>query len=134
MSFTWPADTILPKPTVDLGHRSQPPTIRTNMDSGKARQRRRFPKGNRLIAVSWVFTDEQFEIFQAIVKFKLNDGADYFDMSLPLGGGYATYSVRMVDGDWSARYQDFNHWKVTANLECDELATLTEGELDALLA
>lgn len=140
MSFTWPDETILPRPTPSLSQEVLPNTVRTDMDSGKPRQRLRFTSGWRTIGVSWVFTNEQFAIFQAILKYKLNNGADFFDMSLPIGDPddveeetFAVQSVRFIGGEFSIVYQDVMYWKISAKLETEETSPMDEAALDAIL-
>lgn len=141
MPFTWPSEPILPKPSVDLGGSVKPATVRTNMESGRPRQRKRFTTGWRTKNVSWVLTNDEFAIFQAIVKFKLNNGADFFDMALPIGdpddeteAEFAVQSVRFVDGVYKYSYQDVMHWKVSATLETENTSPMDEATLDGILA
>lgn len=134
MSFIWPDDTILPPPTISgfSGDIAQS-TIRTNMDSGRPRQRMRFTSGWRSISVSWEFSDEEFRIFQAIHKFKLNGGNDFFDMELALGDDIDTYTVRFVGGRYKYKYQAHMYWVVSAELENSNTSVMTEEELDVIL-
>lgn len=133
--FVWPDDTILSRVETDLGGSIEPTVIRTGMESGRWRQRRRFTSGWRSISASWLFNDSEFEIFKAIVTYKLADGADFFQISLPLGDdSFQNYVVRFVEGKYDFRYQDFMHWRVSARLEMENTQPLiTEEELDDII-
>ena len=117
---TWPS--TLPLPTTegyDLAPADQ--TVRTDMEVGAARVRRRSAARNDLVAVRWVLTDDQLEDFR-----------DWFDdpddaaggtawftgLSLALGGGGLTTDAecRFV-GPWQASSLGGTIWQVSARLE-----------------
>lgn len=132
MSFVW-STTGLPLPSVDLSGKIEQTTIRTKMESGRVRQRRRFTSGWRTISVTWELTDAEFALFQGVYKHKLSDGADFFDIILPLGDDLDTYSARFTGEGYSYSYKNVMHWRVSAQLECDIGSVLTEAEVDAIL-
>lgn len=126
---TWPAK--LPKPSISgYGGEVEQGVIRTNMDSGRPRQRQRFTSGWRPITAQWKFSDEEYGMFQAFVKYKINGGNDFFDIELPLGDGMNTYSVRFVGGKYGYKYEAHMYWIVTANLECDVTSVIDEAAFD----
>lgn len=132
--FSWPDTTKLPYPLADFGGDQEAQVARTQMDSGLFRQRERFTEGMQSLKLNWELTDDQWALFQGIKKYKLANGADWFEMSLPLGGGgYATQVVRFV-GQVSFQYVPVNYWKISATLETYTISPLSEAEVDAALA
>jgi hypothetical protein len=126
-------DNQLPNPTTDLSGKVETSVIRTKMDSGRPRQRQRFTTGLRTFTVGWEFTEEQFKVFQGIYHHYLSDGADWFQMSLPIGNGFETLTVRFTDSGFTHKYADVMHWKVTATLETENICPVSKGQLDALI-
>lgn len=138
--FTWPDASKMPGMTTDLGHDHSNNTIRTDMDSGQPRQRMRFTSGWRTMPVSWSLDNTQYAVFQAIFKYKLNQGADWFEMPVPMGDPadaeeevFEIQVVRFVGG-FKTKYKDVMHWTVTATIESENTSPMTESELDAYLA
>ena len=112
----WP--TTLPAPRVP-GYALNPvdPVVRTNMESGPARTRRRFTQAPTFIPVSFQFTESQFAIFEKFHAADLYDGAAWFD-NIPLvnGQGVTNYTARFK-GSWKAQPRGNKYWLVTATLE-----------------
>ena len=59
--------------------------IRTQMESGTARQRRRFDSVPSRIIVKWFMNASQFSLFEAWYKYHAKEGAEWF--VIPLLGG-----------------------------------------------
>lgn len=94
-------------------------TIRTDMESGAARVRRRTVARNDLVDVAFAMTDEQFVDFRSWFDDPvagLSGGASWFDMALPLGNGGSTPEEARFKSAWKAA-RDGLIWKVTAQLE-----------------
>jgi len=134
--ISWPAR--LPLPTYD-GYALEPGSAvtRTDMESGPARQRRRFTQTPTRIPVRWRFRDVDFATFEAWFRLKLTDGGDWFGISLLGGIGIAAHEARFV-GQGNAPYKAVpsrgGAWIVTSVLEIRERPMLDEGALDILLA
>lgn len=129
---TWPP--TLPNPNVDYSVSVNTSVVRTKMDSGRFRQRRRFTRDFRTIPVTWTLTDEEYGLFQAVYKYVLNSGADWFYINLPLGDGVKQYKARFIADSYNAKYQAFMHWNVSAKLETEDEPTPIDGEVIAVLA
>jgi hypothetical protein len=112
---TWPAE--FPLPNVDLSASLEPNTIRTTMDSGATRQRRRFSSDVITVDASWSLSDTEFGVFIAYHDYRLNAGNDWFEMPLPLGGGVHVHVVRFVEGKFDQQYDEVSYWTVSAKLE-----------------
>lgn len=134
MSFDW-SSTSLPNPSIDYSAGTETSVIRTKMDSGRPRQRRRFTSGLRTITVVWKFTDAQYRLFQGVYLYKISSGADLFD-NISLANGDSIESldnVRFADNGYNARYVGFMEWRVSAKLEITDISPLSEAEVDAIL-
>lgn len=83
MSYTWPA--TLPQLPSIKGWNEKPPelTIRTNMDAGPAKVRRRFTAGVRPQSFSLTMTTAQVAIFDDFFVTTLSGGADRFTWTNP---------------------------------------------------
>lgn len=73
------------------------PLQRTEMTTGRARQRRRFTSVPVDTTLSWIFNDEQAVAFEAWFRDALNDGADWFEMPLGVPMGFDHYVCRFTD-------------------------------------
>lgn len=111
----------VPKPLhSDYGTQHVNPLMRTELSSGRARQRRRFTSVPSMASVSWVMTRPQAIIFEAWYKYTLLDGAEWFDAPLttPLGvGDYEARFTGIYDGPKLIGKQ---MWTFTAQLEIRE--------------
>lgn len=131
--FSWPT-TKFPAPTTSLRGKQESQVARTQMDSGTFRQRERFTSGMQTIDVEWQLTADQWALFQGVKKYKIANGADWFEIPLSINGASpVTYQARFI-GDVSWEYLNFNEYKVSAQLETPTISPLTEAEVDAALA
>jgi hypothetical protein len=117
---TWPA--TLPLPTAegyDLAPADQ--TVRTDMEVGAARVRRRTAARQDMLAVRWVFTDDELEDFRDWFDdaTKAAGGAAWFTgLHLALGaGGLSTDAECRFVGAWQASCLGGTIWQVSARLE-----------------
>lgn len=116
---TWP--TTLPAPCSDSYQLSPvDPTIRTDMEAGTSRARRRTTARNDKVSVSWDMSDAQLAIFRTWFEDASTGaagGANWFTVSLPIG----TTGLVPVDARFSrvytAAYVGYMYWKVSAELE-----------------
>lgn len=127
---TWP--TLLPAPTSAYDIKLNASKLRTQMDSGRYRQRQRFGRENRLISVAWEFDDNEYEFFQSFYLYKLEGGVDFFNVTIPLGGGMRSFVARFAD-DPDAKYMDVLNWTVSSTLEVEDARVLSEADFDTLV-
>lgn len=109
----------LPRPEVG-GYQLAPlpQAIRTDMEVGAPRVRRRTAARLDRVSVRWVFTDEEMQIFRAWINDPLEAaaGAAWIEIDLPIGlAGIATYEARVAE--WSAQLLRGLRWDVSAMLE-----------------
>ena len=75
------------------------------------------------------------DICNRLGQYKLNQGADWFTISLPLGSGFKTYDMRFIaDQGYSAQYDGVMFWNVSAKMETPNISALTESETNTALS
>lgn len=128
---TWPA--TLPLPSVEgYGVSPQEAVLRTEMESGPARQRRRFRQTPTRITVCWLFGEYQFALFEAWYKFHADEGGQWFEITLLGGLGLLPHEARFTR-QFEARLLPARRWEVKSELEIRERPTLDEGAIGLLL-
>ena len=81
MPNRWPDR--LPLPTLEVyGVQPGEAVLRTEMEVGPARQRRRFTDVPGRIAVRWVLRPDQFALFEAWYRWVAAEGGAWFEMDL----------------------------------------------------
>lgn len=128
----WPS--TLPQATLP-GHELAPDdsVIRTDMEAGRARARRRYTRAPTRTTVRWVFaTRQQFHVFESWWVLEIDHGASGFTLSLPNGAGMSTVTARFVE-PYKARPLGGSAWEVTGTLEVEQYPILTAGALAPFL-
>lgn len=111
----WPS--TLPRPQV-AGYQVAPvdPAVRTDMEVGAARVRRRTAARNDQVSAVWRLTDAEMDVFRAWWD-SAGAGAWFTGLSLALGdGGLTAVEARFV-GTWQASVLPGLNWDVSARLE-----------------
>ena len=107
----------LPLPEVEgYGIQPQAAFIRTDMDQGPARQRRRFTAAPTHYAVKWLLTEVQLATFESWYEGSVEAGASWFTVQLRNGQGLQTVEARFIE-PWKAAMLGGYHYEVTATLE-----------------
>lgn len=96
------------------------PKQRSDLVSGRARQRRRFTNVPEGAQVAWIFSDAEATTFIAWWRDALIDGTQWFDMPLDTPLGLAPHACRFVDVYTGPSSIGPNHWSITAELELRE--------------
>ena len=124
---------ILPTPTIQ-GYRikQQDNTVRTRMEAGVARQRRRFLTVPTDMRLRWVMQSSLFALFEGFYKTKAKEGAEWIIFPIYNGAGYLDSEVRFKE-PYQATLLSDNTWQVTADMEIREAQVLTEDLLDLFL-
>jgi len=100
----------------DTNHVS--PFTRTNMESGRARQRRKFSSVPSVVNVTWIFNgDNQAAAFELWFQQNIHDGADWFNCPLKTPVGEKQYVCRFTDMYRGPTLVGLCAWRVTATLE-----------------
>lgn len=117
---TWP--TTLPLPNAS-GYAVSPvdPAVRTDMEAGAARVRRRTRARNDRVTVSWTFSDLQLGLYRDWFDDTAGaaGGSAWFSVSLALGGGgMKAVTARFVNGPGKFSVLGGRlRWSVSAELE-----------------
>lgn len=91
--------------------------LRTEMEAGPARTRRRYISVPVEVKASWRLTLSQLQTFQAFFKNDIFDGAAWFNIKVVDGRGEATYKARFKE-PYEASTEAREHlWSVSATLE-----------------
>lgn len=131
MTIRFPED--LPRPTQDYSLNIENSAIRSRMDSGRIRQRRRFSSSQNALSVKWSLTDEEFQLFESFAFHALSGGTSWFETELLTGGGIVTHKVRFQEGRYKASYRGFMGWIVTASLDVEAVNRMTVEETAAAM-
>jgi len=106
---------------------------RTEMESGPARQRRRFTQTPTKVLVQFELTLDELATFEAWWKHEINDGADWFDCTLINGRGLSVMRSRFIasnDPPYEATPQgNGQNWIVKGELEVEGAPILTPAQL-----
>lgn len=111
----WPA--TLPRPRL-AGYQIAPgdQTVRTDMEVGAARVRRRSTARDDRITLEWLFTDAQLAEFRAWFDTEAAGGAAWFTgLAVFLGDASAT-ETRFAQS-WTAEAVGGGRWRVAAQIE-----------------
>jgi len=131
MTITWPA--TLPLPTVQgYGIRPGEAILRTEMEAGPARQRKRFTSVPSRIAVRWLMKREQFVLFEAWYRWHAKEGGEWFEIPLLGGIGLTTHEARFTR-QFEAKLVGGVLWEIASELEIRERPTLSADALDIAL-
>ncbi|OPW96031.1 MULTISPECIES: hypothetical protein [Citrobacter freundii complex] len=126
---SYPHD-YLPLPLMDnYGFQAASPLLRTEMVSGRARQRRRYTSTPTVATVNWTFTtNPQAMLFEAWYRDVLKDGANWFMMQLqtPLGD-LQWFKCRFTDIYQGPTLVAPRYWRYSATLELWSRAVLDGG-------
>jgi hypothetical protein len=130
--ITWPS--TLPLPTVQ-GYNVEPgeTIIRTEMDAGLARHRRRFTDVPTKIAVRWIMRRDQYAIFEGWYRWHAKEGANFFTINLLGGLGLLDQEARFTRQFSSRLLAGGTLWEVQSELEIRERPVLDEGALNLVL-
>ena len=124
---------LLPAPSVNYSYSAETVLGRTNMDSGRYRQRRRYTTNIFFVSVSWLFNDDQLAYFTGWHKLNLLNGSLSFNIDLAFGQSLNANVAKIVDGDYSTNQVGHFDWEVSALLEV-ETPNIIDSEVDLLIA
>ena len=125
---SWPTQLPLPEQS---GYAIQHvnPLQRTQMVSGRARQRRVYTSVPSNVAVQWFLTEQQAQLFEAFFRFVITDGADWFMCTLKTPLGLMPYECRFNGIYEGPVLTSFNKWTFSGTIEIKERNTITSNEL-----
>lgn len=112
---TWPLPTVKPSSTFSYAPVDQ--TIRTEMDVGTARVRRRTSARNDLFTTMWIMSNSQVATFRSWFDSDIDGGASWFTISLPIGNTVATSVSARFKGPYTLDHVGGTFWKINGVLE-----------------
>ena len=119
----WPEQLPMPEQSgYAIQHVS--PLQRTEMVSGRARQRMVYTSVPSNVAVQWFLTEQQAQLFEAFFRYAITDGADWFLLPLKtpmFTGNYECRFTGIYEGPVLIAY---DKWTVSATIEIKERQTL----------
>lgn len=89
--------------------------LRTDMDNGLSRARRRYRSAPTVYQVAWTFTLAQFAIFEGWFDAVISGGAAWFEIDLPDHNGISTLQARFLEAPSTAR-RGAQAWNVSGQL------------------
>ena len=125
---SWPTQLPLPEQSgYAIQHVS--PLQRTEMVSGRARQRRVYTSVPSMVAVQFFCTELQAQVFELFFRFGITDGADWFLCPLKTPVGIKHYEARFSGIYEGPMLTSFNKWTFSGTLEIRERQTLSSDEI-----
>lgn len=103
------------------------PFARTEMATGRARQRRTFTSVPSMVTVTWQFDTPQAQLFEAWFRDAITDGADWFNCRLKTPVGLKPYECRFTDMYDGPTLVGLESWRYSAELEIRERPILPAG-------
>jgi len=101
------------------------PLMRSELESGRARQRRRFTSVPEGAQVAWLFSSVETRAFISWFRDQLIDGALYFECPLDHPGlGFTDYTCRFTGVYSGPTRVGPDEWSISAELELRERAAL----------
>ena len=103
------------------------PVARTDMQSGRARYRRRYASAPTVASVAWIFSAAQAQLFEAWFEDVLISGVEWFEMTLQTPQGLMPYKAHFA-GIYDGPVLDgVSYWHFSAKLELWERPILRGG-------
>jgi len=110
-----------------IGYKPVSPLRRTQLTSGRARQRRLYTSTPTEVGVTWIFNDQQSQLFESWFRDVISDGAAWFNMRIRAPGGVDDYACRFTDIYQGPTLIGFQRWQFSATLELWERPILPPG-------
>jgi hypothetical protein len=108
----------LPSPTYEgYQEQLQNTVIRTQMDAGPAKVRRRATAAVRPLSLRWVLTEAQLETFISFFEDEVVGGSIAFDMTHPRKGIERSFRFDLSQGAPAISVLSEDDYSVTASLE-----------------
>lgn len=103
------------------------PLKRSELSSGRSRQRRNFTSVPTMAQISWIFSSIQAQAFEAWWRDQLLDGSQWFECPLETPVGYQDYTARFTDIYQGPSRVGPMIWSFSAELELRERPLLDPG-------
>ena len=119
---------FLPLPQREgYGIQSVSPIARSDLQSGRARQRRRFTSVPTVATVTWLLNDTEAQLFEGWFEHILLSGSFWFQCLLKTPLGLDDHRARFIDIYDGPNLVGVSHWRFTANVELFKRPILDAG-------
>jgi len=127
----------LPAPLLSgYGLKQQSNLLRTKMDSGHARVRRRFKSVPTIMSASWSLKKDEAAAFEGFIEHALQGGASWFLMDILTPLGMVEHEVRFINSPLED-YKPLSAiwWEYSAQIEIKQREIISEEKTaEAVLA
>ncbi|MEQ4618319.1 MAG: hypothetical protein ABN482_09755 [Corticimicrobacter sp.] len=112
---TWPLG--LPYPLQD-GFQRQPkaPFVRTEMDGGMARTRRRFRVFPITVSISFFLNRDEYDVFIGFCRDTIHGYSDWFMVTIDGPGGVGQKRARWLEPPGETKVGE-GHWRISGQIE-----------------
>ena len=132
--YIW-EENLMPLPNSSFRVSNKSAVIRSQMDTGRFRQRRRFTDDFETATLTFNMLNDEYSMFKSVWKYELLNGSNWFKMRLPVGDGNILTEVEVrFTKNYSASYKAHTNWSVSAPIEFKDYAAITTAELDQIRA
>jgi hypothetical protein len=100
--------------------------LRTEMASGRARQRKRFQSVPTTMAATWKLKTDQADILEGFVKHGTNDAVNWFVMPIRTPQGLIDHDVRFKQSPLESCSFNGGFWSYSANIEIKKRQVVSE--------
>lgn len=102
--------------------------LRTDMASGRARQRKRFHSVPTTMPATWKLNAAQASMFEGFITHAINDAINWFVMPIRTAQGMVEHEVRFKQSPLESVTFSGSFWQYSANIEIKK-----RGVIDGLL-
>lgn len=119
---------FLPLPQREgYGFQSVSPIARSDLQSGRARQWRRFTSVPTVATVTWLLNDTEAQLFEGWFEHILLSGSLWFQCPLKTPLGFDYHRARFIDIYDGPNLVGVSHWRFTAKVELFKRPILDAG-------
>ncbi|WP_244322572.1 hypothetical protein [Pseudomonas luteola] len=124
--ITYPKE--LPRPLMDgYDFKAVSPIVRSELQSGRARQRRAFTSVPTSVTVKWLMNQSQAQYFEAWWEEILVSGTQWFECPLSAPTGFHEYTARFTDIYQGPTLVTKEWWQFSATLELRKRPMVVPG-------
>ena len=100
--------------------------LRTDMASGRARQRKRFQSVPTTMGATWKLNKYQAQILEGFVTHGVNDAVNWFLMPVRTPQGLIEHEVRFINSPLESCIYNGGFWNYSANIEIKKRQVVSE--------
>lgn len=126
-------ENVFPLPSVSYNVDVRNQNIRSQMDSGRVRQRPRFSREIRLATAVFELNRLQYAAWKLFWDSRINRGTDWFNMRLPMPDTNELTDVEIrFASDYREQYRHGSNWDISVTIEIKDAPTITEEFFELL--